>query len=91
MSDFEVEAILRLRHNNAWVASDIAGTNPGGPYTFDGTETMYTDGSTVPVASLDFDDVSPGSVNPQLIPEPSTWVLSVLGSFFATTMIRRKR
>ncbi len=88
---FEAEVILRLSDTDAWVASDIAGTNPGGPYTFDATETIFTDGSVVPVAMLDYDDVSPGSVNPKIVPEPATWILSGIAALLATLMGRRRR
>lgn len=88
-SGFDNEVILRQSDTNQWIVSDISGTNPGGPYTFDGTESQYADGSTVPVASLDFDDVSPGSVNPKLVPEPAS--LALLIALVAAPLAGRRR
>lgn len=87
-SGFEPEVVLRLSNTDQWIASDISGANPGGPYTFDSTETIFLDGSVAPVAAFDFDDVSPGSVNPA-IPEPSTLALVLIGGLVAVVARRR--
>lgn len=85
-SGFDPEVALRLA-NGDWIVSDIAGTNPGGPYTFDGLETIDANGDPVNVTALDFDDVSPGNVNP--IPEPATAAFALMG--LAGFMLRRRR
>jgi hypothetical protein len=89
---FNADVLARVfdTFNNTWtiVGTDVIGTNPGGPYTFDVPRTALINGATPSLAAFLPEGVAtPGVANPT-VPEPASLAVVALG---ALAMVRRRR
>jgi hypothetical protein len=67
---FTPDAIFRTSNTSEWIGADVIGANPG-PYPLDPAEIAKTSGAPVAIGDLfPSGDLTPGNVNPALVPEP---------------------
>ena len=90
---FAADSLVRLKNTGEWIAVDIDEANSGfpGPYPFDDTQALFSDGTPfTPSTLLTINIRTPGSMNPSLIPEPSTLAILLTGAV-VTAASRRRR
>lgn len=71
---FNADVLFRDGTDRSWQGTDVAGTNPGGPYTADPTPGRSGFGAT------GMELLTPGNVNVTVVPEPSGLVLLAASS-----------
>lgn len=79
---FNADVLFRDGTDFSWQGTDVVGINPGGPYTADTTAGRSS------FTATGAEQVTPGNINPSVVPEPSSVAL------FATSgllLLRRRR
>ena len=81
---YNADAFFRDGTTGAWLGTDVAGTNPGGPYTADPTPGR----SGFPATGTE--QLTPGNANVAIVPEPSSLALMAPGcALFARRRFRK--
>ena len=89
---FQTDSLVRLKNTGGWIGVDIDEAVSGfpGPYPFDDTQAVFPDGTPfTPSTDLDFNIRTPGSMNPSLIPEPSSVAILLAAALIAGANRRR--
>lgn len=80
---FNPDALVRMT-DGSWISMDVSGSG-NGPFNFDngltgpGNRTQDISGAALDTSLLDINYLTPGDINPSVVPEPSTLALGAMG------------